>query len=198
VSTGSPRQLWLLPALLITVIATALGALVARSVYADQPQSPAAIQPSPSSSPPVPRAEQPGSAEVKGTTDAVAHPLYVTVDKLLQQYFNAINAKDYAAWSTTVTAARRKIQVEDDWRRDYKSTRDGSIVVYRIETDAGGDTARVLLHFTSTQDPADAPPELPVDCIDWNVVWPFAMDHGEWRLANGATSAFPQTAACPN
>jgi hypothetical protein len=195
VSTGSPRQLWLLPVLLVAVIATALGALVARSVYADQPRPPAAIEPPPSS---VPRDEQPGSAEVKGTTDAVAHPLYVTVEKLLQQYFNAINAKDYEAWSATVTAGRRKDQPEKDWRHNFKSSRDGSIVVYRIETAAGGDTARVLLHFTSTQDPADAPPNLPVDCIEWNVVWPFALDDGEWRLAGGSTSAFPQAAACPS
>lgn len=195
-STGSPRQLWLLPVLLITVIATALGALVARSLYADQPpQTPSAIEPSPSS---VPRDEQPGSSEVKGTTDAVAHPLYGTVRGLLQQYFTAINAKDYPAWSGTVTADRRKTQPEKVWQNDYKTTRDGSIVVYRIETAGGGDTARVLLHFTSTQDPADAPPEQRVDCIDWNVVWSFAVEKGEWKLASGSTSAFPQTAPCPS
>jgi hypothetical protein len=180
--------------LLITVIATALGALVARSVYADQPRPPAAIEPSPSS---VPRDEQPGPAEVKGNTDAVAHPLYLTVEKLLRQYFNAINAKDYAAWSAVVTAGRRRDQPEKDWRHSFKSSRDGNIIVYRIETAASGDTARVLLHFTSTQDPADAPPNLPVDCIEWNVVWPFAVEDGEWKLANGPASAFPQVVACP-
>jgi hypothetical protein len=195
VSTGSPRQLWLLPVLLITVIATALGALVARSLYADQPpQPPSAIQPSPSS---VPRDEQPGSSKVGGTTDAIAHPLYLTVRGLLQQYFNAINAKDYAAWSAVVTTDRRETQPEKDWQDNYKTTRDGSIVVYRIET--GGDgTARVLLHFTSTQDPIDAPPEQRVDCIDWDVVWSFAVEKGEWKLASGSTSAFPQTTPCPS
>jgi hypothetical protein len=104
VSTRSPRQLWLLPVLLITVIATALGALVARSLYTDQSRlPPAPIESSPSSVPP---GEQPGPADVQGLLDATAHPLYNTVHDLLQRYFDAINRKDYAAWSGTVTAAR--------------------------------------------------------------------------------------------
>jgi hypothetical protein len=186
--------------LLITVIATALGALVARSLYADQPpQTPSAIEPSPSS---VPRDKQPGSSDVQGTTDAVAHPLYNTLHGLLQQYFKAINTKDYAAWSATVTAGRRETQPEKVWQNDYKTTRDGNIIIYRIETSggehSGGDTAQILMHFTSTQDPADAPPELPVDCIDWNVVWSFALEKGEWKLASGSTSASPQHDPCPS
>ncbi|MFL6123059.1 hypothetical protein [Actinophytocola sp.] len=192
-SRGSPRQLWLLPVLLITVIATALGALVARSVYADQPLPPAAVRPSTSSVPP---SEQPGPPAVQGYADATAHPLYNTLHGLLQRYFDAINTKDYAAWSATVTTARRQAQPEEDWRTAYKTTRDGSITVYRIET-AGADAAQVLLHFTSTQDPQDGPPEMPVGCIEWNVVWAFAKEKGEWRLAIGPSSASPQHTPCP-
>jgi hypothetical protein len=193
VSTGSPRQLWLLPVLLITVIATALGALVARSLYADQPEPPPpAVEPSPSSVPP---SEQPGPADVKGRADATAHPLYRTLQPLLQRYFDAINAKDYAAWATTVTAKRRADQPVDAWMEDYRTSSDGSIVIYRIEA-SGDATARVLLQFTSTQDPAHAPAELPADCIHWNVVWPFAKEKGEWKLASGSTSASAQHEAC--
>jgi hypothetical protein len=180
--------------LLITVIATALGALVARSVYAEQtPLPPAAIEPSPSSVPPN---EQPGPAAVQGLLDATAHPLYNTVHDLLQRYFDAINEKDYVAWSATVTAARRETQPENDWRADYKTTRDGSVIIYRIEV-AGDDTAQVLLHFTSTQDPQDGPAEMPIPCIEWDVVWSFAREKGEWRLATGASSASPQHTPCP-
>lgn len=181
--------------LLVTVIATALGALVARSVYADQGSvPPPAIEPSQTS---MPASEQPGSPEVKGTADATTHPLYRTLQPLLQRYFDAINTKDYAAWAGIVTAERRDTQPEEVWRTAYRSSRDGSIVLYRIE--AGGDgAASVLLRFTSTQDAADAPPELPVGCIQWNVVWGFAKERGEWRLALGTTSAAPQHDACPN
>jgi hypothetical protein len=179
--------------LLITVIATALGALVARSLYADQPPPPpAAVEPSPSAVPP---SEQPGPADVQGTADATSHPLYKTLQPLLQRNFDAINAKDYAAWAATVTAARQEAQPKDKWDIDYKTTRDGSIVIYRIE--AGGDaTARVLLQFTSTQSLEQAPEELPAECIHWNVVWAFAKQKGEWKLAAGSTSASPQHEAC--
>lgn len=192
-STGSPRQLWLLPVLLITVIATALGALVARSLYTDQPPArPAAVDPAPSSRP---LREQPGPPEVKGTADATTHPMYGTVRPLLQRYFDAINAKDYDSWASTVTAQRREAQPEDVWTKDYSTTRDGSIVVYRIEN-GGPDTARVLLQFTSTQDEANAPSELPVSCIHWNVVWVMAKERDEWKLSAGKTSASPQHEPC--
>lgn len=180
--------------LLITVIATALGALVARSVYAEQPPAtPTAILPSSESVPPD---EQPGPVDVQGTTDATSHPLYNTLRPLLQRYFEAINAKDYAAWATTVTSDRRETQPEERWQSDYRSTRDGSIIIYRIEASGDG-TARVLLHFTSTQDPDDAPPEFKVPCIQWNVVWSFAREKSEWKLASGSTSATPRHEACP-
>jgi hypothetical protein len=193
VSTGSPRQLWLLPVLLITVIATALGALVARSVYDDpQPQTPAAVEPSPSSVPP---SEQPGPTEVRGTADATTHPLYNTLRPLLQQYFDAINEKDYARWAETVTKERLDKQDEETWQNDYRTTSDGSIVMYRIETNGDG-TASVLLQFTSTQDPNDAPPELAAPCIHWNVVWAFAKERDTWKLSAGSTSASPQHEPC--
>lgn len=183
----------MLPVLLVTVIATALGALVARSVYAGQESlPPPAVEPSPSS---VPASEQPGPPEVNGTKDATTHPLYQTLQPLLQRYFSAINAKDYKTWVATVTTERRDKQPEKQWQHDYRTSRDGSIVMYRIEV--GGDgTARVLVQFTSTQDPTDGPPELQVGCIHWHVVWPFEKERGEWRLAAGSTSASPQTEAC--
>jgi hypothetical protein len=193
VPTGSPRQLWLLPVLLITVIAVALGALVARSLYKDQPpRRPVAIESSP---PSVPPSEQPGPAEVRGTADATSHPLYITLRPLLQQYFDAVNAKDYESWREIVTAERAMRMDAVEWMTEFDTSRDGSIVVYRIETDLA-DTAQVLLQFTSTQAVEDAPEELPETCIQWHVVWPFVKENGEWKLAAGSTSASPQHEPC--
>jgi hypothetical protein len=183
-----------LPVLLITVIATALGALVARSLYKDPPpEPPAAVEPSPSV---VPLSRQPGSAEVQGTVDATTHPLYNTLRAVLQRYFDAINEKDYDGWTGTVTNDRLKQSPEKQWRIDYRSTQDGSIVMYRIEA-TGDDTARVLLKFTSIQDESDAPPELQAPCINWNVVWLLAKDRNEWKLSGGATSTSPKHERCP-
>lgn len=187
------RQLWLLPVLLITVIATALGGLLARELYAEpEPERAEPVLPTRSA---VPETGQPGPSTVQGTTDAVAHPLYGTVRGVLQSYFDAINLKDYRKWSGTVTPDRLKTQPEEQWRLQYRSTRDGSIVVYRIEAGAD-DTAKVLLSFRSTQDVADAPPELPVGCIQWNVVWSFERARGAWKLGAGPASATPQHEEC--
>ena len=121
--------------LLITVIATAVGALFARMWY-DEPASasPPAVIPSSSA---VPRDDQPGSGVVKGTPDATGHPMYDTVRELLQRYFDSINTKDYAAWQDTVIPERVARQPQDKWLADYRTTRDGNIVIYRIELAAG-------------------------------------------------------------
>lgn len=193
-STGSSRQLWLLPLLLITVIATALGGLLARDLYAEQPAPtpPTVVATSPS---PVPSGEQPGSPAVRGTADAVAHPLYGTLQPLLQTYFDAINAKDYSEWASVVTSERQTNQPEGTWLKDFRTTKDGNIVMHRIEARGEG-SARVLLTFTSTQDVSDAPGELPQGCIHWNVVWAFSTEDGDWKLAAGPAAAVPQHEAC--
>ncbi len=189
-----PRQLWLLPVLLITVIATAVGGLLARTWYEDAgPIEPAAVIPSPSSVPP---GEQPGSRVVEGTPDAIAHPLYRTVRGLLQRYFDAINNRDYAAWQRTVISERVERQPEEKWLADYRSTQDGHIVIFRIEL-GEDDTARVLMTFTSVQDPVDAPQELPVGCINWNVVFPLVLEDDGWKLDSSPASASPSTSSAP-
>lgn len=185
--------MWLLPVLLVTVIATAVGALVARSVYAGQESvPPPAVEPSPSSVPP---SEQPGTSEVKGTVDATAHPLYRPLRDLLQRQFDAINARDYESWASTVTDERREQMPEKKWQNDYQTTTDGSIVIYRIEV-VGDDDVRVLLHFTSTQDKEYAPPELQVECIHWNVVYAFTNERDGWRQAVAGSSQSPKHEAC--
>lgn len=189
-----PRQLWLLPVVLITVIATAVGGLLARTWYEDPgPATPDPVVPSSTSLPP---GEQPGSKDVRGTPDATVHPLYQTVRGLLQRYFDAINERDYVAWQSTVISERVERQPEEKWRADYKSTEDGSIVIFRIEQ-GDEDTARVLMTFTSVQDPADAPQELPVECIHWNVVFPLILEEDDWKLDASPASAAPQHEPCP-
>ncbi len=193
-SQGSSRQLWLVPVLLITVIATALGGLLTRDLYADSaPATPAPVLPGTPSS--IPPSQQPGPVNVQGTLDATTHPLYETFRGLLQNYFEAINLKDYQRWADTVTEERLTSQPEEKWQADYSTTQDGSIVLYRIESGAD-DTARVLLRFTSTQSLDKAPPELQVECIQWSVVWAFARHSGEWKLAAGSASASPQHEEC--
>jgi hypothetical protein len=142
-----------------------------------------------------PAEDQPGPPTVNGTVDAVAHPLYRTLRELLQTYFDAVNAKDYARWSSVVTYERQTNQPEQEWRKEYNTTQDGSIVMHRVEARGDG-TARVLLTFTSTQAVENAPEELPRPCIHWNVVWAFSTEDGDWKLSAGPASATPQHEAC--
>ncbi|MCP2269859.1 hypothetical protein [Actinokineospora diospyrosa] len=191
------RQRWLLPVILVAVVAAAAAAMVARELYAtaavDKSASAAPILPSANTT--LPPSAQPGPRDVRATQDATGHPLYETVRQLLQTYFDAINGKNYARWKTTVTETRVKDMPEDSWRAAYRTTQDGSIVVYRIETGPISN-ARVLLTFVSKQDPADAPLELPAECIRWNVIFPLTEVEGEWRIDAGPTGASPQHDRC--
>jgi hypothetical protein len=188
-----PRQLWLLPVLLITVIATAVGGLFARTYYADEgTDTPQAVIPSQTSMAP---SERPGPKAVGGTPDATAHPLYKTVRGLLQRYFDSINDKNYDAWLTTVTDDRAQRQPKSAWLAAFRSTVDGSAVVYRIEL-GDNDTARVLLTFISVQDEADAPRELPSACIQWSVVFPLILQSDGWKLDSSPAGASPQHERC--
>lgn len=188
------RQLWLLPVLLVTVIATAVGGLLARNLYAAEPDpgTPEVVQPTQTSVPPE---EQPGDRTVRGTLDATEHPLYETVRGVLQTYFDAINNGDYEAWTGTVTEDRIEIQPQGEWEASYRSTKDGNVVIVRVEM-SDKDTARVLMRFTSTQHPDDAPRELPVDCINWSVVFPLVRKDTGWKIDSGSTTASPQFKAC--
>lgn len=193
VSPDRGRQLWLVPVVLVTVIATAIGGLLARNLYeTPEPGAPDPVLPTETSRP---LEEQPGSGVVRGTKDAVAHPLFETVRAVLQTYFDAINRKDYESWTGTVTQNRIESLRKETWLKDYRSTTDGNIVVYRIEV-AEEDTARVLMKFTSVQDPPDAPPELQVPCIHWHVVFPLVREDSGWKIDTGPASASPQHEPC--
>ncbi len=117
------------------------------------------------------------------------------VRDLLQHYFDAINSKSYDDWTQVVTSSRLHTTSRSEWSDDYRTTRDGSIVVYRIES-AGTGQLVVLLRFVSVQDPSDAPPDFPYRCIRWHVVFPLAVEHGQWRLDAGETGATPQHQSC--
>jgi hypothetical protein len=190
---SAPKARWLLPVVLVVMIITAAGAVIARTIYTVPAEAnatrPLAV---PGATSPV---DQPGDGTVLATADAAAHPLYENVRKLLQANFDAINTKNYGLWQSVVSDTRAKSQPKEAWLKAYRSTYDGSIVIQRIET--GPDrTAKVLLSFTSVQDPADAPSELPERCIHWQVVFPLEVDGGVWKLSAGMTGQAPQHQKC--
>ncbi|GAA1239686.1 hypothetical protein GCM10009676_25520 [Prauserella halophila] len=195
-TTSLQHRRWLLPVLVAIVALTVGGGLVAREVY--QPPSrtsrPAAPQTSAPSSSAEPD-EQPGPARVRLTGDAAAHPNAQDVRAVLQDYFDAINRRDYDLWVTTVVAERAALQREQEWRANYRSTRDGSIRVYRIEAAPDGGLT-VLLGFTSVQDTVDAPDDLQSDCIRWRLAFPFTAAEGDWRIGTVPPGTVPEQSRC--
>ncbi|HEX2264318.1 MAG TPA: hypothetical protein VHH52_11290, partial [Pseudonocardiaceae bacterium] len=137
--------------------------------------------------PPRAPAPGPGPTTVALVEDVAVHPDAERVRRVLQRYFDAINAGDYKLWRSTVTPQHARDTGEAAWRDQYRSTLDGSIVLHRLEPRAGGGLV-ALLSFTSLQDPADAPPDMPVRCLRWWVSYPLIGDAGELRLSPSSPS----------
>jgi hypothetical protein len=125
--------------------------------------------------------KEPGPRTVELTGDVAVHPDAQRVRTVLQNHFDAINSVDYALWARTVTAERARATGSGVWRQQYRSTLDGNVVVHRLEARLGGGLV-ALLSFTSVQDPADAPPDLPVRCLRWRVSYPLIRTGDELRL----------------
>ncbi len=131
-----------------------------------------AVQPGP--------AAQPGPTAAPGPTmtrrtalvaigaEPAGHRSADAVVDLLDRHFSAINERDHAGWAATVET-RRDLPA-DQWQRAFRSTTDSAVEVHSIAEVSGG--VLVGLQFVSEQQPADAPPELPVSRICWTVSWP--------------------------
>jgi hypothetical protein len=188
--------LWL-AVLGVAVLAAAAG-LVGREIYKRPPEqvgSPPPIAVAGPSSTTTPPGEQPGSQVVMATQDAASYPQYQAILQMLQDHFDAINGKRYPQWRGTVTKVKGDQMPEAVWRRDYRTTVDGSILLYRIEA-APDKKLRILLGFTSVQDIADAPADLRKPCIVWRVTLPLAKEDNKWRIDAGLEGSSPQHQEC--
>lgn len=189
-----PRARWLIPVLVVVVSLTVGGGLLTRELYR-QPDRLEVAGVTIGTTKQLPPNEQPGPSTVELTPDAAAHPQDDVVRKLLQDYFDSINGRSYEQYRTTVTIARMQSMGPNEWRRNFESTRDGSIVVYRIES-SGPSLMNVLVSFTSVQDPSDAPPDLQVPCIRWSLVLPVRQEAGSWKVDTVPSGAPAEFKAC--
>lgn len=169
-ASSNPHR-WLLPAVVVVVSLMVGGGLLAREFYRAPDRQPDTVLALPSATT-VPPAQQPGRGTIGLTPDAAAHPQHEVVRQLLQTYFDSINRRDYDQWRTTVSKERVQAKPRAAWLQDYQSTQDGSILVYRIDAVSDKDLL-VLVGFTSVQNPAAAPPDLPgASCVQWKLTLP--------------------------
>jgi hypothetical protein len=131
---------------------------------------------------------EPGPPTVVLADDVALNPDADRIQKVLQTYFDAINAGDYKLWRSAVIPQWARDTGEAAWRAQYRSTLDGSMVVHRLEPRVGGGLV-ALTSFTSLQNPADAPPELPVRCLHWWVSYPLIGQGEALRLGPSAPTA---------
>jgi hypothetical protein len=183
----------------VVLVLTAVGGLVARNIYQPPPSSaaspPTAAPPPTTTDSGAPTPVPPGPPDVQLSADAAAVPYGAAVQSLLQTYFNAINADNYALWETVVSEAFIAANPEKSWTNNYESSRDGSIYVYRIDA-APNSGLRVMLTFTSLQDVAKAPPFAPYPCINWHSVLPVIRQNGSWKVDSGSNGQHPPTVPC--
>jgi hypothetical protein len=170
----SSQRGWALPVLAVAVLLVGLGAGFAiRQVAHPMTNGVAATTTT--------TAPLPGPPEVGLSPDAAAHPQAQELKALLQRHFNAINDRDYEAWAATVIDRRSRETSEEQWLAEYATTRDGSILLHRVE--AAQDGLVVLVSFTSTQDAANAPKNLPGSrCTRWWVSYRVVPVRGQPRI----------------
>ncbi|SEP53435.1 hypothetical protein SAMN04489732_12731 [Amycolatopsis saalfeldensis] len=185
-----------MPVLVVVLSLTVGGGLLAREMYL-RPEAKAvdsgAVAPLTSVEPD----DQPGSGQVEVTDDVAHHPQDEAVRPVIQAYFDSINNRNYDAWKKTVSVQRvQQKPSAESWAKDFRSTKDGSIMIYRIEPAAHG-SLRVLLGFTSTQSKEDAPENLKSGCIHWRLVWPMVFQGGGFKIDTvDSTGRSPEGEAC--
>lgn len=190
---GSVASRWLVPAVVVITGAAVAAGMVGRTIYS-RPAEAKGEPVVPSTS--VSGAPLPGSAEVRLSPDAFTHPDRTSVQAVLQKFFDSINSRNFGAWREVVSSRRVSQAVESTWAAAYETTRDGGMVVQRIESDVVGRRLRVLISFVSTQDVAKAPVGLPEGCIRWRVVYVMAWEGGELKVDEAPENRTPQMEKC--
>ena len=127
---------------------------------------------------------------VRLSDTAAAHPRANEIQSVLQQYFDAINNRDYASWIGVVSADQSAPQTEQQWTQDYSSTTDSNLALMVI----ADEPLRARMMFTSEQDVALAPASLPVSCINWDITYLLSDQDGHLVLSGMDPSAQSMTA----
>jgi hypothetical protein len=181
------RRWWLLPVLAVLVVALGGGVGFGLRELAARANGdvPSTSGPSPTTAT-TSRGDEPGSPVVQLAPDVAADPRSEEIRQLLQRHFDAINSRDFDDWQTTVTRRRAAEYPKSQWQFEYQSTRDGSILVHRVEPVQGGSV--VLLSFTSMQEPHLAP-DRQSDCLRWRVSYSIVLERGELRLGQSDPKA---------
>jgi hypothetical protein len=122
-----------------------------------------------------------GPPTVVLSASAAAHPQSGAVRDLLQRWADARNSGDLSAYRATLVPDARVDATA--FAAAARTQRVGSVVVRRIDPVAGGELV-VPLGYVTTQDPADAPADVRVPRLCWQVGAVVETERGEPRLVD--------------
>ena len=161
---------------LVVVLVLAVGggafalvsALTSHKTTAQPPSQPTSVAPATPSSggasqTATPSASAPASASPSGPTDtavavapaAASNAAAPQVQTLLEHYFAAINAHNYAAYSSLLDAQMRGQNSQSHFDSGYATTHDSAETLTSI-SGTGGASLAATVSFTSHQSPADS------------------------------------------
>ena len=95
------------------------------------------------------------ASTVAVSPSAAAHPAAARVRTLLERYFAAINAHNYAAYNSLLDAQMQQKNPQSKFASGYATTRDSAETLSSIANIGGGSLAATVT-FTSHQSPADS------------------------------------------
>jgi len=175
-------------ALIVVVAAIAAGAgtwyAMGRAPAAKLPavlHSSAPASPSAPNSPSAPHGSVPASAPPAGlaslTPAAALYPGASAMAGVINRYFRAINARDYAAYLATQSPGNA--MTAQQFRAGFESTRDSNVLITSITTMPDGSPAADVT-FTSQQQPQDGPEGK--SCTNWHVTMYFDAIAGTYTI----------------
>ena len=179
---------WLIPIVMLIAVAALVGGLIARQFYAaSQPPSgsPSTPDPNPTTSTPPSGPQNP--LTVAFTAEAKNHPMFVQAQQTIQTYFNSFNDHHFNEWQSAVTPREAATQTSEGWERGSSSSKDGDLVVYRLDTTPVGVDAFVT--FQSNQR-ADQSPDGKSTCLNWWMVWEMVTTKSGGLLIDGVNPRY--------
>jgi len=154
---------------------------------------PATAAPSRVATTTAPATPTPSAAVSPGTVvvaaGAAANPAAPQVTALLNQYFNAINTRNYAEYSSLLDAQMRAADNPASFAAGYMTTKDTAETLTSISSTGGGNLAATV-SFTSQQSPADSIDQSP--CNDWLLTL-YLVPQGSGYVITAAPSGYQPT-----
>ena len=149
-------------------------------------------RPGPASTGPTGPASAPPAGLASLAPAAALYPGASAIEKVVNRYFQAINARDYAAYQATQSPGLAMTALQ--FQAGFESTQDSDVLITGITTMPGGQSAADMT-FTSRQQPQDGPEG--ESCTTWHVTMYFDGSAGTYTIGappNGYKAAYQ---ACP-